>query len=114
MNWAELSHTIPNTPTHYAAIRQDVEEETKMHDLYFTHKAWNKLPASCQVLGAMQEKTRRYSKEPTMEATIGRWLALIWEFHNASDSRPFRKFLYLEANGCLRNAPKRHNTEEND
>jgi len=39
MNWAALSHTIPNTPTHYAAIRQDVEEEAKMHDLYFTHKA---------------------------------------------------------------------------
>jgi len=53
MNWAELSHTIPNTSTHYAAIHQDVKEETKMHDLYFTR---NKLPASCQVLGAMQEK----------------------------------------------------------
>lgn len=38
MNWAGLSNAMPNTSIHYAAIHQDIEEETQLHDLYFMHK----------------------------------------------------------------------------
>jgi hypothetical protein len=39
MNWAELSDSMPNTSTPYAAFHQDIEEEAGLHDLNFVHKA---------------------------------------------------------------------------
>lgn len=62
MNWAELSDSMPNTSTLYAAFHQDIEEEAGLHDLNFVHKARNKFLASCHVLGALQEKNPSVSQ----------------------------------------------------
>jgi hypothetical protein len=96
MNWAELSDSMPNTSTLYAAFHQDIEEEAGLHDLNFVHKARNKFLASCHVLGALQEKTRRYRKGTHHGDEI--WLRADIAVINPEGigiTPPFRNFLCL-------------------
>lgn len=71
MNWAELSDTMPNTSTLYAAFHQDKlmhEIEVMQPSLFFDETSFQPVAMS---LEPCRRKPVGIAREPTTEPTIG-------------------------------------------